>query len=172
MTLTIFMNNQSFQSLYAFIKKIIDKFKFHFIKHIKAILYTVLFLIWVILFFCGYITIQRLIVFIWILCVIFLYKKLIEYANGLNNINYSLVICLINIDEVKLLFINIIVCVYIYLFDLLDNAGVLEIKCDDSIRKSLTTKGKIALFLEWVIKTFVINPFLALLYKYYSLLRT
>jgi hypothetical protein len=73
----------------------------------------------------------------------FLYKKLIGYLNSLKNINYGLIICLINVDIIKLSFINIIIYAYIYLFDLLDEAGVLEIKNDDSI--IITIEGKIAL---------------------------
>jgi hypothetical protein len=69
-----------------------------------------------------------------------------------------LVICLINADRVKLIFVNMVVYVYICLFDLLDKAGVLEIKHDESISKHLTVKGRLSLLVVWVIKTFLINP--------------
>jgi hypothetical protein len=102
--------------------------------------------------------------------VAFLYRKSIEYLNELKNISYGLVIFLINIDRAKLLFINIIMCMYIFLFDLLDKVDALEIKYDKSIMSDLTIKVKVALFMEWAIKGFLINPFLALLHKYYKLL--
>ena len=102
------------------------------------------------------------------LCIAFLYKKLVEYLDGFKNISYGLVVCLINIDRVKLIYVNMVAYVYICLFDLLDEAGVLEMQRDDNAH--LTVKGKLSLGVVWVIKTFLINPWLALLHKFYYLL--
>lgn len=68
--------------------------------------------------------------------------------------NINLIILLINIDKIKLIFINLIIYLYIWLFDLLE----------------LSNDNKLIKLLELILKSLIINPLLMIIHKYYYIL--
>jgi hypothetical protein len=121
----------------------------------KKIIKFLLIVLWVFLFIFNYITLTRLMVFLIILLMIFLFKQVIDDVKTMKPIkNIYLLILLINIDKIKLILINFIIYLYIFIFNLLE----------------WSNNNKLVKLLEWILKSILINPLLMIIHKYYYLL--
>src|SRR6516164_1675097 len=119
------------------------------------------------LFIFNCITIRRLVTFCIILLIILVYKQYVKYVSLVKPIkNENLIVLLINIDLIKLLLINIVIYLYIWLFNLLDSVNALE-PIEDNISLLNQLLIKLVKLLEWVVKSIIINPILIILHKFY-----
>src|SRR6516164_9658536 len=154
--LKLFFNNNLINYIKLFVK-------FNKIRIIKLLII----LLWLCLFIFNCITIRRLVTFCIILLIILVYKQYVKYVSEVKPIkNENLIVLLINIDLIKLLLINIVIYLYIWLFNLLDKVGAF-MPIEDNISLLNQLLIKLVKLLEWVVKSIIINPILIILHKFY-----
>jgi hypothetical protein len=154
--LKLFFNN----NLINYIKLFVELNKIRIIK-------LLIILLWLCLFIFNFITIRRLVTFCIISLIILVYKQYVKYVSEVKPIkNENLIVLLINIDLIKLLLINIVIYLYIWLFNLLDNVNALE-PIEDNISLLNQLLIKLVKLLEWAVKSIIINPILIILHKFY-----
>ena len=130
-------------------------------KYKIEIMLDIVMITWIFLFLNGKISINRIIIFILVLCYIVLYRKLREKLDLLdpNKLkNNKILWLLISIDRVKLLLISFIMNLYLFFF-YLDNFNI-----NNKVIRQIIK------LIKYIIKVLIINPILLILHKYYSIL--
>ena len=124
--------------------------------YIKFIVFILFIIFWILLYIKGYITLSRIYVFVFILIVIFLYQKCINWIDAQSfKLNDNLVYILLHIDNIKLLGFNIINFIYVLLYNLKFN-----------LRLKL-----LADILTYIYEYMLVFPYYFIMHKYYTVLK-